>query len=264
MHHRARCSRRRRAAVTRGATSRRVSCHSPAGPRPAGALSASPLLLREILCLSTHSHTPRSAARSARLVSWPWRCPPPGRRRQPRRRATRSLVRLTDVSINKVPYIVAKEEGLFAKHGIDADLYITSGAAATVKASDVNVPPQFVRADQGERGHQHGRWRADDHRAHDRRARARPRHPCDHRPCGPLARLREARDHESRTAQGQAARRVGLRELQRVHRPGDRAEDGLAPGAGPVDPVRVAWREVAAGRRGRRGRARRDARTPTR
>lgn len=59
------------------------------------------------------------------------------------------LVRLTDVSINKVPYIVAKEEGLFAKHGIDADLYITSGAAATVKASGVDVPEQFVRADQG-------------------------------------------------------------------------------------------------------------------
>lgn len=59
------------------------------------------------------------------------------------------VVRLTDVSINKVPYIVAQEEGLFAKHGIDADLYITSGAAATVKASGVDVPPQFVRADQG-------------------------------------------------------------------------------------------------------------------
>ncbi len=59
-------------------------------------------------------------------------------------------VRLTDVSINKVPYIVAKEEGLFAKHGLDADLYITAGAAATVRASGVNIPKQFVRADQGE------------------------------------------------------------------------------------------------------------------
>ncbi len=59
-------------------------------------------------------------------------------------------VKLTDVSINKVPYIVAKEEGIFAKHGIDADLYITAGAAATVRASGVNVPSQFVRADQGE------------------------------------------------------------------------------------------------------------------
>lgn len=58
------------------------------------------------------------------------------------------VVRLTDVSINKVPYIVAKEEGIFAKHGIDADLYITSGAAQTVRASGVNVPAQYVRNDQ--------------------------------------------------------------------------------------------------------------------
>lgn len=59
-------------------------------------------------------------------------------------------VRLTDVSINKVPYIVAREEGLFAKHGIEADLYITSGAAATVSASGVQVPKPFVRPDTGE------------------------------------------------------------------------------------------------------------------
>lgn len=59
-------------------------------------------------------------------------------------------VRLTDVSINKVVYIVAKEEGLFAKHGLDVDLYITPGAAQTVRASNVNVPAQYVRADNGD------------------------------------------------------------------------------------------------------------------
>ncbi|MEO5895554.1 MAG: hypothetical protein ABIS06_07625 [Vicinamibacterales bacterium] len=58
-------------------------------------------------------------------------------------------VRLTDVSINKVVYIVAKEEGLFAKHGLDVDLFITPGAAQTVAASGVNVPKQYVRADDG-------------------------------------------------------------------------------------------------------------------
>lgn len=62
----------------------------------------------------------------------------------------RVVVRLTDVSINKVPYIVAKEEGIFAKHGLDADLFITAGAAQTVRASGVNVPAQYVRADPGE------------------------------------------------------------------------------------------------------------------
>jgi len=64
--------------------------------------------------------------------------------------AERVVVRLTDVSINKVPYIVAKEEGIFAKHGLDADLYITAGAAQTVRASNVNVPAQYVRPDEGE------------------------------------------------------------------------------------------------------------------
>lgn len=62
----------------------------------------------------------------------------------------RVVVRLTDVSINKVPYIVAKEEGIFAKHGLDADLFITAGAAQTVRASGVNVPSQYVRIDEGE------------------------------------------------------------------------------------------------------------------
>jgi ABC-type nitrate/sulfonate/bicarbonate transport system substrate-binding protein len=59
------------------------------------------------------------------------------------------VVRLTDVSINKVPYIVAKEEGIFQKHGLEADLFITAGAAETVRASNVNVPKQFVRGEGG-------------------------------------------------------------------------------------------------------------------
>jgi NitT/TauT family transport system substrate-binding protein len=57
----------------------------------------------------------------------------------------RLVVALTDVSINKVPYIVAKERGIFAKHGLDVDLYITAGAAQTVRASGVSVPSQYVR-----------------------------------------------------------------------------------------------------------------------
>lgn len=63
--------------------------------------------------------------------------------------ADRVVVRLTDVSINKVPYIVAKEEGIFSKHGLDADLFITASAAETVRASGVSVPAQYVRAAEG-------------------------------------------------------------------------------------------------------------------
>ena len=39
------------------------------------------------------------------------------------------LVPLTDVSTNKLPYIVAKEEGLFDKYGISIELYMTPGAS---------------------------------------------------------------------------------------------------------------------------------------
>ena len=54
-------------------------------------------------------------------------------------------VALTDVSLGKIPYIVAVEEGLFEKHGVNVDAYITAGAARTVDASGVQANPAFVR-----------------------------------------------------------------------------------------------------------------------
>jgi NitT/TauT family transport system substrate-binding protein len=54
------------------------------------------------------------------------------------------VVPLTDVSINKVPYIVAKEAGLFKKYGLDVKLYITPGAAKKGQGDGMDPPPEFV------------------------------------------------------------------------------------------------------------------------
>ena len=58
-------------------------------------------------------------------------------------------VALGDVSINKVPFLVAADAGLYAKHGLDVHQFITPGAAADARNSGVVVPPENVRQDIG-------------------------------------------------------------------------------------------------------------------
>jgi NitT/TauT family transport system substrate-binding protein len=58
-------------------------------------------------------------------------------------------VALGDVSINKVPFLVAADAGLYAKHGLDVRQFITPGAAADARNSGVVVPPENVREDIG-------------------------------------------------------------------------------------------------------------------
>lgn len=61
------------------------------------------------------------------------------------------LVPLTDVSTNKLPYIVAKEEGLFDKYNVNVRLYMTNHAAEK-GAGDGMVPnPEYVDNPEGER-----------------------------------------------------------------------------------------------------------------
>lgn len=50
------------------------------------------------------------------------------------------MVRLSDVSIAKVPFLVAEQEGLYAKHGLDVTLIPYSADAATVHGIPDNVP----------------------------------------------------------------------------------------------------------------------------
>ena len=54
-------------------------------------------------------------------------------------------VRLGDVSINKVPFVVAFEEGIYEKNGLDVDQFISPGAAEVMRRSGVTVPRQHVR-----------------------------------------------------------------------------------------------------------------------
>jgi NitT/TauT family transport system substrate-binding protein len=60
---------------------------------------------------------------------------------------TRVDVSLGDVSINKVPQLVAADQGLYAKYGLDVRLTISASAARTAAASGVVVPDAYVNRD---------------------------------------------------------------------------------------------------------------------
>jgi ABC-type nitrate/sulfonate/bicarbonate transport system substrate-binding protein len=61
--------------------------------------------------------------------------------------STRVDVSLGDVSINKVPQLVAADQGLYAKYGLDVHLTISASAARTAAASGVVVPDAYVNRD---------------------------------------------------------------------------------------------------------------------
>lgn len=56
-------------------------------------------------------------------------------------------VSLGDVSINKVPFLVAADAGLYQKHGLEVHQFITPGAAEDARNSGVVVPDAYVRQD---------------------------------------------------------------------------------------------------------------------
>jgi ABC-type nitrate/sulfonate/bicarbonate transport system substrate-binding protein len=62
---------------------------------------------------------------------------------------TRVEVSLGDVSINKVPQLVAADQGLYAKYGLDVHQTISAGAARAAAASGVVVPDAYVNRDAG-------------------------------------------------------------------------------------------------------------------
>ena len=63
--------------------------------------------------------------------------------------STRVDVSLGDVSINKVPQLVAADQGLYAKYGLDVHQTISTGAARAAAASGVVVPEAYVNRDAG-------------------------------------------------------------------------------------------------------------------
>ena len=56
-------------------------------------------------------------------------------------------VALGDVSINKVPFLVAADAGIYEKNGLEVHQFITPGAADVARRSGVVVPAEYVRED---------------------------------------------------------------------------------------------------------------------
>jgi len=56
-------------------------------------------------------------------------------------------VALGDVEIQKVPFMIAQDQGIYEKNGLDAEVYFTTGAAEFARRSGVNVAEQYVKAD---------------------------------------------------------------------------------------------------------------------
>src|SRR5262245_12371803 len=62
---------------------------------------------------------------------------------------TRVEVSLGDVSINKVPQLVAADQGIYAKYGLDVHQTISQGAARAAAGSGVVVPEAYVNRTPG-------------------------------------------------------------------------------------------------------------------
>ncbi|MBB3595118.1 NitT/TauT family transport system substrate-binding protein [Rhizobium sp. BK529] len=56
-------------------------------------------------------------------------------------------VSLGDVSLNKVAFLVAADNGIYQKNGLTIHQFITKGAAARISRSGINVPSEFVGTD---------------------------------------------------------------------------------------------------------------------
>ena len=56
-------------------------------------------------------------------------------------------VALGDVSINKVPFLMAADNGIYERNGLDVHQFITPNAAEVARNSGVVVPAEYVRED---------------------------------------------------------------------------------------------------------------------
>src|SRR5690349_24746764 len=59
-------------------------------------------------------------------------------------------VSLGDVSLNKVAFLVAADNGIYEKNGLKVRQFITAKAASRIKRSGVSVPPEFVGTEEEE------------------------------------------------------------------------------------------------------------------
>ncbi len=56
-------------------------------------------------------------------------------------------VALGDVSLNKVPFLIAADTGIYARNGLDVHQFITPAAADVARHSGVIVPEAYIRSD---------------------------------------------------------------------------------------------------------------------
>ena len=61
-------------------------------------------------------------------------------------------VSLGDVDITKIIGVVALEEGIFKRNGLDVDMYVTTGAAEIAEGNGIHVPKQYVRGGRADVG----------------------------------------------------------------------------------------------------------------
>ncbi len=54
---------------------------------------------------------------------------------------------LGDVSLNKLPFVLAYDEGIFEKNGLDVTPMFTPGSVAIIRRSGVDVPEEFIFKD---------------------------------------------------------------------------------------------------------------------
>ena len=60
-------------------------------------------------------------------------------------------VSLGDVSLNKLVFMVAYDHGIYKKNGLDAEQYITPGAAEIIRNSGVIVPEKLILKGKGQK-----------------------------------------------------------------------------------------------------------------
>jgi ABC-type nitrate/sulfonate/bicarbonate transport system substrate-binding protein len=53
-------------------------------------------------------------------------------------------VKLGDVSLNKLPFVIAYEEGIYTANGLEVEQQITDGAAAVARRNGVVVPEKYI------------------------------------------------------------------------------------------------------------------------
>ena len=58
-------------------------------------------------------------------------------------------VSLGDVSLNKVAFLVAEDNGIYKKYGLNIRQFITAQAASRIRRSGINVPTEFIGSNTG-------------------------------------------------------------------------------------------------------------------